>query len=207
MLAGGARPSPASALQVLLLRKGEDKPSQNVPSPNVPSLSHITVGYWGEAGVRASVFLSGETAQCSTAAGNPCPAFGVTEHQVPPRLRFAPSHRAAPSCAAGGCAAVWGAEPHRGAVVRQVGAGREFCPSAALFGQGLSMWSEQNLSPVKILAGEKEKKKKSRKRKKETIKKQREKKKTQQSGVGISCAKCSIFLICVCVREKPHGII
>lgn len=178
MLAGGARPSPASALQVLLLRKGEDKPSQNVPSPNVPSLSHITVGYWGEAGVRASVFLSGETAQCSTAAGNPCPAFGVTEHQVPPRLRFAPSHRAAPGCAAGGCAAVWGAEPHRGAVVRQVGAGREFCPSAALFGQGLSIWSEQNLSPVKILAGEKEKKKKkSRKRKKETIKKQREKKK------------------------------
>lgn len=167
VLAGGARPSPASALQVLPLRKGKDKPSQNAPSPNVPSLSHITMGCWGEAGVRASVFLSGETAQCSTAAGNPCPAFGVTEHQVPPRLRFAPSHRAAPGCDAGGCAAVWGAEPHRGAVVRQVGAGREFCPSAALFGQGLSIWSEQNLSPVKILAGEKEKKKKKKPKKKE----------------------------------------
>lgn len=177
MLAGGARPSPASALQVLPLRKGKDKPSQNAPSPNVPSLSHITMGCWGEAGVRASVFLSGETAQCSTAAGNPCPAFGVTEHQVPPRLRFAPSHRAAPGCDAGGCAAVWGAEPHRGAVVRQVGAGREFCPSAALFGQGLSMWSEQNLSPVKILAGEKEKKKKAEKERRKQLKSKGKKKK------------------------------
>lgn len=101
---------------------------------------------------------------------------------------------------------MWGAEPHRGAVVRQVGAGREFCPSAALFGQGLSMWSEQNLSPVKILAGEKEKKKKAEKERRKQLK-SKGKKKPQQSGVGISCAKCSIFLICVCVREKPHGII
>lgn len=88
---------------------------------------------------------------------------------------------------------MWGAEPHRGAVVRQVGAGREFCPSAALFGQGLSMWSEQNLSPVKILAGEKEKKKKSRKRKKETIKKQRGKKKTNKAELAFPALSAVFF--------------
>lgn len=89
---------------------------------------------------------------------------------------------------------MWGAEPHRGAVVRQVGAGREFCPSAALFGQGLSMWSEQNLSPVKILAEEKEKKKKkSRKRKKETIKKQRGKKKTNKAELAFPALSAVFF--------------
>lgn len=78
---------------------------------------------------------------------------------------------------------MWGAEPHRGAVVRQVGAGREFCPSAALFGQGLSMWSEQNLSPVNILAEEKEKKKKKaeKERRKQLKSKGKKKKPTKRS--------------------------
>lgn len=88
---------------------------------------------------------------------------------------------------------MWGAEPLRGAVVRQVGAGREFCPSAALFGQGLSMWSEQNLSPVNILAEEREKKKKSRKRKKETIKKQRGKKKTNKAELAFPALSAVFF--------------
>lgn len=55
------------------------------------------------------------------------------------------------------------------------------------------MWSEQNLSPVKILAGEKEKKKKSRKRKKETIKKQREKKKTNKAELAFPALSAVFF--------------